>query len=100
MDRDQWDDAVRYLRECGAQTTPAAGPTRWPDGKQLAPEKFARWLIPGIWEDTDGVPHVDVPEMLRLFKVKDTPENRAACARDVAGMLEKQIGVKRVEVRP
>ncbi|MGA3170332.1 MAG: hypothetical protein ABSE62_04905 [Chthoniobacteraceae bacterium] len=91
-------DAVGYLRNQGALTTPAAGPSRGPDGKQLAPETFVRWVIPGVWEDTKGAHHVDVPEMLRLFQVEDTPANREMCTRDMERILKRNPKA-RVKVR-
>jgi hypothetical protein len=35
-------------------------------------------LVPGFWVDRDGALHVSVPELLALFDLPDTPDNRAA----------------------
>ena len=76
------------------------GPTCGPDGKQLAPETFASWIAPGIWADTNAGLHIDVPELLRLFCVEDTSENRQGLTM-VAEQLMRDIapGMK-LEVRP
>lgn len=56
-------------------------PTRGPDGEQLAPETFVRWIWPGIWEDTEGDHHFDVAAILSHLGIPDTPENRALATR-------------------
>jgi hypothetical protein len=40
-------------------------------------DQLSRRIAPGIWEDVQGNPHWSIPELLQLFDLEDTPENRA-----------------------
>lgn len=44
-------------------------------------------VAPGIWIDREGSLHVSVPELLVLFDIDDTPQNRA----EVAAIVEQQL---------
>jgi hypothetical protein len=75
-------------------------PTCGPDGEQLAPEKFLRWLIPGVWEDTEGGMHLDVPQILSHLGIPDTEENRRLAMHLFATELPKTLPKAILEIRP
>lgn len=45
-------------------------------GKQLTPQTFREWFVPGIWVDTENNSHMDVPMLLAMFELPDTPQDR------------------------
>ncbi len=45
--------------------------------------EMAERLAPGIWKDQNGAVHINIPELMALFELEDTPENHARC-RDIA----------------
>lgn len=51
--------------------------------------KLGKRIAPGIWEDKDGNPHFSLPELLALFKIEDTPENRKIATDNIIAMLRK-----------
>jgi hypothetical protein len=52
---------------------------------------FARGVAPGIWEDSDGGVHFDVPSLLALFEIPDTPDNREQVLQTVQGVLTREM---------
>lgn len=44
-------------------------------------------IATGIWRDRDGCVHISVPELLELFDIADTPENRERCVQTVQQAL-------------
>lgn len=38
--------------------------------------KLGKQIAPGIWEDADGIPHFNIPDLLALFDLPNTSENR------------------------
>jgi len=52
---------------------------------------FKRQIAPGIWEDTAGGIHYNVPELLALFDLPDTPEDRARAMASIKDTLSKQV---------
>ncbi len=52
--------------------------------------KLGKRISPGIWEDKDGNVHFSLPELLALFELEDTPENRAIATENIKEMLRKQ----------
>jgi hypothetical protein len=52
----------------------------------------------GVWEDEDGVLHVDIPIILSHCHIEDTPENRDRVA-GMAVRLLKENGASKVEVQ-
>lgn len=55
-------------------------PTRSEVARANAPETFLRWLLPGLWEDTNGAAHCDIPFILQRENIPDTQENRKMVA--------------------
>lgn len=45
-------------------------------------------VAPGIWLDAEGCIHVNVPELMQIFDVEDTPENRRAVEAVAISSLE------------
>lgn len=64
-----------------------------PLGKRQTP-----WR-PGIYLDDDAVPHVNMPELLRLFEIEDTPRNHWAVASIVNAVLLKEGFTQRTRRR-
>jgi hypothetical protein len=75
-------------------------PTCGPDGVQLAPEKFLRWLIPGCWEDTAGGMHLDIPRILAHLGIPETAENNRLAVHLFETELPKTLPKATLEVRP
>jgi hypothetical protein len=65
-----------------------------------ADTRFLRWHAPGIWEDRSGAMHFDVPELLRLFQIEDTPAERERVTEMLREMLAEQLPEAEVILRP
>lgn len=52
--------------------------------------KLRKRHAPGIWEDRDGNVHFSLPELLELFELEDTPENRRIATENIRAMIRKQ----------
>ena len=52
--------------------------------------KLGKRLAPGVWTDKDGGLHFSLPELLALFELEDTPENRAIATDNIRAMLREQ----------
>jgi hypothetical protein len=61
--------------------------------------RFVRWHAPGIWEDRAGAMHFDVPELLRVFDIEDTPAERERVTAMLREMLADQLPQAEVIVR-
>ena len=46
-------------------------------------------IAPGIWEDMNGQLHFNVPELLMLFGLEDTPENHRICIENIKQVIEQ-----------
>ena len=75
-------------------------PSTGDDGRQLAPEQFARWVLPAAWEDTNGAVHLDVRAFHRWLgwplnetEIRDTTEL-------LTSMLKQHLGGAPLIVRP
>lgn len=62
--------------------------------------KLGKLIAPGIWEDKDGNVHFSLPELLALFELEDTPENRAIATENIKEMLRKQCPDVTIVERP
>lgn len=59
----------------------------WQDPRR---NQFACWIDePRVWEDTAGNAHFNVPELLRMVDMPDTPENRRVVISIATEALEK-----------
>jgi len=52
--------------------------------------KLGERLAPGIWTDANGDLHFSLPELLALFDLPDTPENRAIATENIKAMMLKE----------
>lgn len=59
----------------------------------------SRRLAPGFWEDAEGHLHVSVPELLAVFELEDTPENRRQVEEMVLEMFRQQLPAAQVVVQ-
>lgn len=49
------------------------------------------WLTPCAWSDDDGTLHIDVPRMLDMLGVDDTPMNREVAIAHTTRILEELL---------
>lgn len=52
--------------------------------------RLKKRIAPGIWEDKDGNLHYSLPELLALFELEDTPENRRIATENIREVIRKQ----------
>lgn len=50
-----------------------------------------RDIAPGIWEDEEGNPHIDVPALLQIFGLEETEENKKVVMDGVEKMLKARF---------
>lgn len=98
-----WGDALLDSALAGGYID-ADGRTCWPmpDGRVWTARAFtdAEGLYqvpeaPGFYRDLEGGIHINVPEMLTIVNLEDTPENRAA----ILEMAESALGPGKTLVR-
>lgn len=60
---------------------------------------YVRQVAPGIWEDSEEGLHFDIPALLKLFDLPDTPENRLLAAREVDQVVQRQVPNSLIHLR-
>lgn len=60
---------------------------------------YAQPIAPGIWEDVEGGVHFDVPALLTLFDIPDTPQNREEVIASVHRVLSRQVPGNLLQIR-
>lgn len=51
--------------------------------------RLKKRIAPGIWEDMDGNLHYSLPELLALFELEDTPDNRRIATENIRDVVSK-----------
>lgn len=51
--------------------------------------KLGKRIAPGIWEDADGLTHFNIPELLALFDLANTPDNRKIVKNMLVELMKK-----------
>jgi DNA helicase IV len=56
-------------------------------------------VAPGIWVDKEGGAHFDVPALMEMFKIEDTPRSRQEVVEFCEEVLKAKMPGGRVVVR-
>lgn len=62
-------------------------------------DQMKRRIAFGIWEDMNGDIHWSITELLELFQIEDTPENRARVEETIRDGIRKQRPEVKIVVR-
>jgi len=60
------------------------------NGKDPKRNQVKKILGPGVWVDANDALHFNVPELLNLFGLEDTPENHRIAVENIKQMIEEQ----------
>ncbi len=56
-------------------------------------------ISPGIWEDMNGCLHFNIPDLLKMFDLEDTPENHRIAIENVKQVIREQSPEAQINVR-
>lgn len=61
--------------------------------------EIKRIVAPGLWEDMNGQLHINVPVLLKLFDLEDTPENHKIAIANIQQVIRDQNPEATIRVR-
>ncbi len=61
--------------------------------------RIKKILADGIWVDANDALHVNIPELLKMFDLEDTPENHRIAIENVKKVIREQSADAKINVR-